>query len=66
MFLFGGMWVFGRWIWKIMECFKCDLTDHQSTNIEDIGAKVYLNSRDRSYHILMKNVAALSLYGKSA
>jgi hypothetical protein len=35
MFLFGGMWILGLWIWKAMESFKWDLLGYFSRNIED-------------------------------
>ena len=58
MFLLGGTWIFGLWIWKATECFKWDLTGHPSRNMEDIGAEGDLNSGDHSYEVLVKNVAA--------
>ena len=40
MFLFGGMWILGLGICKVMECFKWDLMGHPSRNMEDIGLRV--------------------------
>ena len=43
--IFGGMWIWGRWIWKAVECFKWGLMGHPSRNMENIGAEGDLNSR---------------------
>jgi hypothetical protein len=43
MFLFRRMWTLVLWIWKTVECFKWDLMDHPSRNMEDIGAEADLN-----------------------
>jgi hypothetical protein len=41
-----------------MECFKWDLKDHPSRNMEDTG---FLNFGDYSYDVLVKSVAFLFL-----
>ena len=54
-FLSRGMWIWGLWIWKDMECFKWDLMGHSSRNMENIGAEGDLNSEDFSYDVLVKH-----------
>ena len=34
MLLFERMWIWGLWIWKVVECFKWGLI-HPSRNMED-------------------------------
>ena len=43
MFLFKGMR-----IWKVMGCFKWNLMNHHSRNMEDFGAEGDLNPGDCS------------------
>jgi hypothetical protein len=33
--MFGGIWIWGLWIQKAMECFMWDLMGHPSRNMED-------------------------------
>ena len=43
MFLFEGMWTWGHWIRKAVECFQCGLISHPSRNMEVNGAEGDLN-----------------------
>ena len=43
MFLFGGMWIWGLWIWRVLKCIKRGLVGNPSRNMKDIGAEGDLN-----------------------
>ena len=43
MHLFGGIWTLEFWVWKTTNALKHCLMCHTSRNIEDSGAKSYLN-----------------------
>ena len=55
MFLFGGMWILGLWIWKAVECCKWGLMDCPSRNLEDIGTEGDLNCADLAQEVSMEN-----------
>ena len=44
-FLFGEMWIWEFWIWKVVECYKWGLIGHPNRNMEDIGVEGDLNCR---------------------
>jgi hypothetical protein len=48
MLLFGRMWIWiwGLWIWKVVEYFKWSLVDYLSKNMKDFIAEVDLNYAD--------------------
>jgi hypothetical protein len=51
MILFKRMWTLGLWIWNSVGCFKWDLMDHPSRNIEDFVAGSNLNCVDLAQEI---------------
>ena len=44
--LLGGMWTFSLWDRKAVKCYKCDLMNHTSRNMEDNGTEDNLKIGD--------------------
>lgn len=59
MFFFEGMWIWGLWIRKAVECFKGELMSYPSRNIEDIGAEGELNCGGLAQEVSKKNSSML-------
>jgi hypothetical protein len=54
MFLFGGMWIWGLWIWRVLKCIKRGLVGNPSRNMKDIGAEGDLNCVDLAQEVSVK------------
>ena len=46
MLLFGGMWIWGLWVWKAVVSLKWGLVGHPCRNMEDFVAESNLNCAD--------------------
>jgi hypothetical protein len=56
MLLLGRMWIWGLWIWKVVECFKWGLMGHpSSTNMEGFVTESNLNYADLAQEVSEEN-----------
>ena len=57
--LFGEIWNFVLCIWKAVECFNHSLISNTNINIEDIGAKSYVNCQRLTHEVTEENFSML-------
>jgi hypothetical protein len=51
MLLLRRMWIWGIWVWKAVECFKCGLMGHPRRNKEVFISESDLNFADLAHEV---------------
>ena len=59
MFLFGRIWTLVLWVMKAVVCFKYFLMGYPIRNVEDNGAKSYMNGPELTQGVSEKNGSML-------
>jgi hypothetical protein len=55
MLLFGGMWIWGLWVWKAVVSLKWGLVGHPCRNMEDFIPESNLNCADLIQEVSVEN-----------